>query len=66
MPEAVGEVHEGLLEGMTESFPLLSVVDFLNNRQQTGRLTLEVGMDRLRFALTRRPGPGRVFADDRP
>ena len=50
MPEAVGEVHDALLEGMTESFPLLSVLDFLNNHQQTGRLTLEVGRDRLRFA----------------
>ncbi len=58
MPEAVGEAREGLLEGMTESFPLLSVVDFLNNRQQTGRLTLEVGMDRLRSALS----SGRVQA----
>ena len=58
MPEAVGEAREGLLEGMTESFPLLSVVDFLNNHQQTGRLTLEVGMDRLRFALS----GGRVQA----
>jgi len=52
MPETVGEVQEGLLEGTTESFPLLSVLDFLNNHQQTGRLTLEVGRDRLRFALS--------------
>ena len=51
MPEAVGEVHDAVLEGMTDSFPLLSVLDFLNNRQQTGRLTLEAGRDRLRFAL---------------
>ena len=58
MPEAVGEVHDALLEGTTESFPLLAVLDFLNNHQQTGRLTLEVGKDRLRFAL----GGGRVQA----
>src|SRR5271165_5014034 len=58
MPEAVGEVHDALLEGMTDSFPLLAVLDFLNNRQQTGRLTLEVGKDRLRFALS----GGRVQA----
>ncbi len=58
MPEAVGEVHDAVLEGMTESFPLLAVLDFLNNQQQNGRLTLEVGKDRLRFAL----GGGRVQA----
>jgi DNA-binding response OmpR family regulator len=51
MPEAIGETHDALLEGMTESFPLVSVLDFLNNHQQTGRLTLEAGKDRLRFAL---------------
>jgi DNA-binding response OmpR family regulator len=58
MPETVGEVHDALLEGMTESFPLLAVLDFLNNHHQTGRLTWEVGKDRLRFAL----GGGRVQA----
>src|SRR5262249_6677356 len=58
MPEAVGEVHDALLEGMTESFPLLALLDFLNNHQQIGRLTLEVGRDRLRFALS----GGRVQA----
>jgi CheY-like chemotaxis protein len=58
MPEAVGEVHDALLEGVTEAFPLLAIVDFLNNQQQTGRLTLETGNDRLRFAL----GSGRVQA----
>jgi CheY-like chemotaxis protein len=58
MPEAVGEVNDALLEGTTESFPLLCVLDFLNNQQQAGRLTLEVGRDRLRFALS----GGRVQA----
>jgi CheY-like chemotaxis protein len=54
MPEAVGEVHDAVLEGTTESFPLISVLNFLNNHQQTGRLTVEVGNDRLRFALSGR------------
>jgi CheY-like chemotaxis protein len=58
MPEAVGEVDDVVLEGTTESFPLVAVLDFLNNHQQTGRLTLEVSKDRLRFAL----GGGRVQA----
>jgi CheY-like chemotaxis protein len=58
MPEALGEVHEAVLEGVTESFDLLSVLDFLNNHEQTGRLTVEVGKDRVRFAL----GGGRVQA----
>jgi DNA-binding response OmpR family regulator len=58
MPEAVGEVQDAVLEGTTESFPLHSLLDFLNNQQQQGRLTLELGKDRLRFAL----GAGRVQA----
>lgn len=52
MPEAVGEVHDASLEGLTASFPPLAVLDFLNNHQQTGRLTLEIGRDRVRFALS--------------
>ena len=51
MPEAVGEVHDALLEGQSEQFSLHSVLDFLNNLQATGRLTLELGKDRVRFAL---------------
>jgi CheY-like chemotaxis protein len=58
MPEAVDEVREALLEGMTESFSLLSILDFLNNHQQCGRLTLEVGRDLVRFALS----SGRIQA----
>jgi CheY-like chemotaxis protein len=58
IPEAVGEVHDALLEGTTESFPLLALLDFLNNHQQAGRLTLDVGKDRVRFALA----GGRVQA----
>src|SRR5262245_15962628 len=58
MPEAVGEVHEPVLEGMTAHLPLRAVLDFLTNHQQNGRLTLEVGKDRVRFALA----GGRVQA----
>lgn len=58
IPEAVGEVHDALLEGTTGSFSLQAVLDFLNNQQETGRLTLEVGQDRVRFALA----GGRVQA----
>ena len=58
IPETVGEVHDALLEGMTGSFPLRALLDFLNNHQQTGRLTLDVGKDRVRFAMA----GGRVQA----
>jgi CheY-like chemotaxis protein len=58
IPEAVGEVHDAILEGMTGSFPLRALLDFLNNHQQAGRLTLEVGKDRVRFAIA----GGRVQA----
>jgi CheY-like chemotaxis protein len=58
VPEAVGEVHDALLEGKAEAFPPLALLDFLNNHQQSGRLTLEVGKDRVRFALA----GGRVQA----
>jgi CheY-like chemotaxis protein len=58
IPEAVGEVSDALLEGTTWTFPLQAVLDFLNNHQQAGRLTVEVGRDRVRFALA----GGRVQA----
>jgi len=58
MPEAVGEARDATLEGTTQSFPLTMVLAFLNNGQQTGRLTLESGNDRIRFALS----GGRVQA----
>jgi CheY-like chemotaxis protein len=58
IPEAVGEVHDALLEGTTEAFPLLVLLDFLNNQQRNGRLTLESGKDRVRFAMA----GGRVQA----
>ena len=58
MPEAVGEVHDATLEGTTQAFPLPMVLAFLNNGQQSGRLTLEAGNDRIRFALS----GGRVQA----
>ena len=58
MPEAVGEVENASLEGMTEPFSLRALLDFLNNSQQAGRLTVEVGKDRVRWALA----GGRVQA----
>lgn len=58
MPEAVGEVQDTALEGNTAVFPLRSVLDFLNNGQQQGRLSLEIGKDRVRFFVS----GGRVQA----
>ncbi|MDR3632951.1 MAG: response regulator [Isosphaeraceae bacterium] len=58
MPESVGEVQETALEGNTAIFPLRSVLDFLNNGQQQGRLSLEIGKDRVRFFVS----AGRVQA----
>jgi CheY-like chemotaxis protein len=58
MPEAVGEVDDAILEGKTGSLGLRALFDFLNNNQQAGRLTLELGKDRLRFSLA----GGRVQA----
>ena len=62
MPEMVGEDAESALEGTTEVFPFRAVVDFLNNAEQGGRLTLELGKDRLRFALA----GGRIQAVTSP
>src|SRR4051794_17765433 len=58
VPEAMGEGHESVLEGSTEVFPVRTVLDFLNNGQQRGRLTFELGQDRIRFIL----GGGRIQA----
>ena len=58
MPESVGEVLEAALEGHTSFIPLRAVLDFLNNGQLSGRLTLEQGKDRIRFALA----DGRIQA----
>ena len=58
IPEAVGEVHDATLEGSTRVFAIRSVLDFLNNAQQCGRLTIATGNDRIRFALA----AGRVQA----
>ncbi len=52
MPEAVGETSQAVLEGRTSAFPLRAVLDFLNNAQQAGRLTLEFDKDRIRFSLS--------------
>jgi DNA-binding response OmpR family regulator len=58
MPEVVGEVDNAILEGKTAPFSLRALFDFLNNTQQAGRLTLEVGKHRVRWALA----GGRVQA----
>jgi DNA-binding response OmpR family regulator len=58
MPEAVGEVDNAILEGKTEPFSLRALLDFLNNCQVAGRLALEVGKHRVRWALA----GGRVQA----
>ena len=58
MPEAVGEVDDAILEGKTAPFSLRALLDFLNNTQQAGRLTLEVDKHRVRWALA----GGRVQA----
>ena len=58
MPEAVDPAGEAVLEGSTAAIPLRAVVDFLTNSQLGGRLTIEQGHDRLRFALA----SGRVQA----
>ncbi|MFO0956212.1 MAG: response regulator [Isosphaeraceae bacterium] len=52
IPEAVAEVREALLQGDTGAFPLRSLLDFLNNQQKAGRLTIEEGNDRYRFVLS--------------
>src|SRR3954469_11561969 len=58
VPEAMGESGESVLEGSTEVFPLRTVIDFLNNGQQRGRLALAIDQDRVRFVL----GGGRIQA----
>ncbi len=51
VPEAIGESNDAVLEGLTKVFPLRTVLDFLNNGQQRGRLSLEIGQDRVRFSV---------------
>lgn len=51
MPEAVGEIHDAVLSGRTSSIPLRALLDLLTNIQIDGRLTLEQGKHRLRFAI---------------
>jgi CheY-like chemotaxis protein len=58
MPDAVDEIVDASLEGHTSSFPLRSVLDFLNNGQHSGRLTFEIEKDRIRFTIA----GGRVQA----
>jgi CheY-like chemotaxis protein len=58
MPESICETGETVLEGSTATFPLRAILDFLNNGQQAGWLTVESGRDRFGFAL----GAGRIQA----
>src|SRR5262249_2387736 len=52
MPESVNEEAESALAGNTETFPVRLILDFLTNTHIDGRLTLEQGKDRIRFALS--------------
>jgi DNA-binding response OmpR family regulator len=58
MPDALGETVDSALEGDSAVIPLRALLDFLSNLQVCGRVTLEQGKDRLRFALS----AGRVQA----
>ena len=58
MPEQLGEGDEVSLQGNTAIFSLRSVIHYLTNGQHQGRLTVETGKDRLRFALA----SGRIQA----
>lgn len=58
MPESVGGEVDTALAGSAEVFAVRAVIDFLNNLQAQGRFTVELGKDRLRFALA----SGRVQA----
>ncbi len=58
IPEAMAEVRDVALEGHTSVFPLRAVLDFLNNQNRSGRLTIEQGNDRIRFVIS----GGRVQA----
>ncbi len=51
MPEAVGEVRDAVLAGKTSAIPLRALFDLLTNIQIDGRLTLEQGKHRHRFAI---------------
>lgn len=62
VPEAVGEVRDPAFEGQTKLIGLRAVLDFLNNAQLAGRLTLEVGKDRVRFSVA----SGRIQAVTSP
>ena len=58
MPEVVSDEVDATLTGTGSAFPIRAVVDFLNHTQAEGRLTVEVGKNRIRFALA----GGRVQA----
>lgn len=52
IPEAVNEEPNAALTGDTGVIPVRAVLDFLNNLQLDGRLTVEMGKDRLRYAIS--------------
>ena len=65
MPEAVGEVHDATLEGTTASFPLRSVLDFLNNAGSPAGSRSRPATTASGSPSRRRPGAGGLFADGR-
>ncbi len=52
MPEAETETPNASLQGSTQTFPFRSILDFLNNSQASGQISLEVGKDRLKFGVS--------------
>jgi CheY-like chemotaxis protein len=58
MPETIGQEASAALEGDTAVFPLRVIFGMLNGSKVHGRLTVDVGQDRLRFAVA----SGRVQA----
>lgn len=58
MPESVEAEVDSALSGKVAVFSIRSILDFLNQTQAEGRFTVEVGQDRLRFALA----SGRIQA----
>lgn len=45
------EIHDAPLQGLTSTFSFRAVMDFLNNNQVNGRLTLDLELNRIRFAI---------------
>jgi DNA-binding response OmpR family regulator len=58
MPESVEQHEDAVLQGFARSFSVRALLDFLTNTQLDGRLTPEIGKDRLKFGLA----SGRIQA----